>query len=148
MHDIARWDPFREMAELSERLNRFFEERWMKPWALEREEGIWSPPISLEETKDAYVLRAELSGMDRKDIKLSLTEKSLSLSGERRWEKKDESSTVHRAEIFCGRFQRTISFPNEIDPQNATAKYENGILTVELPKSEKAKPREIDIEVK
>lgn len=145
MHDIARWDPFREMAELSERLNRLFEERWMRPWA---EDVTWSPLINLEETKDAYILRAELPGMDRKEIKLSLTEKALSLSGERRWEKKDDSSTVHRAEIFCGRFQRTISFPSEIDPQNATARYENGILTVELPKSERAKPREIDIEVK
>ncbi|MEO0141548.1 MAG: Hsp20/alpha crystallin family protein [candidate division WOR-3 bacterium] len=145
MREMMRWDPFREMAELSERLNRFFEERWMRPWT---EEGVWSPLVNLEETKDAYILRAELPGMDRKDIKLSLTERTLSISGERRWEKKDESATVHRAEIFCGRFQRTISFPAEIDPQKATARYENGILTVELPKSEKAKPREIEIEVK
>ncbi len=145
MREIARWDPFREMAELSERLNRLFEERWRRPWA---EETIWAPLINLEETKDAYILRAELPGMDRKDIRLSITERTLSLSGERKWEKKDDSATVHRAEIFCGRFQRTVSLPDEIDPQKATARYENGILTVELPKSEKAKPREIEIEIK
>jgi len=145
MRELARWDPFREMAELSERLNRLFEERWMRPWS---EEAIWSPLVNLEETKDAYILRAELPGMDRKDIKLSITDRTLSLSGERKWERKDESSTLHRAEIFCGKFQRTITFPTEIDPQKATATYEKGILTVELPKSERAKPREIEIEVK
>jgi len=145
MREIARWDPFREMAELSERLNRLFDERWMRPWS---DEGVWSPLIALEETRDAYILRAELPGMDRKDINPSLTERTLSISGERKWEKRDESATVHRAEFFCGKFQRTVSFPDEIDPQKATAKYENGILTVELPKSEGAKPRKIEIDVK
>ena len=139
--DLVRWDPFRD---LREEIDRLFEDFARGKRA---ETGVWVPPVDLEETPDAYIVRFELPGMKREDLKISLTEHTLTLSAERKCEEESKDRTVHRREIVYGRFTRSISFPAEIDPSKAKATYKDGILTVELPKSERAKPKEIEIKV-
>ena len=143
--DLARWDPFREFRTLKEELDRFFED-----YLGRREAGelVWVPAVNLEETDDKFVLHVELPGLNKEDIKVSVTENTVSVYGERKWEKAEESATLHRAEFFTGRFRRTITLPAEIDTSKVRASYKDGVLTVELPKSERSKPREIEIEVK
>jgi len=142
MREIERWDPFRQMRD---EMDRLFESFWDRTGFVET--GAWAPRINIEEERDRYVIHAELPGMTKDDITLSLTERTLSLSGERKWEREHSDATLHRAEIFTGRFQRTVTFPDEIDPAKAKATYREGILTVELPKSERARPTEIEIQV-
>lgn len=140
--DLVRWDPFRDLREEIDRLFEDFSRgrRGEAP-------TVWVPPMDLEETNDAYIVRFEIPGMKREDLKISITEHTLTLSAERKCESEEKDRTVHRREIVYGKFTRSISFPAEIDPQKAKATYKDGILTVELPKSERAKPREIEIKV-
>ena len=146
MADIERWDPF---GDFRKELDRLFESHFSRWWPEETlaDRGFWTPRVNIEETPDEYKVVAELPGMDKKDIKVSITEHGLSITGERKQETAKEDSTLHRREIFYGKFARSISFPDEIDPSRAKANYKNGVLSVVLPKAESAKPREIDVKV-
>jgi len=103
--------------------------------------------VDLFEDKDNFVLRAELPGMKKEDIDLSLHDGSLSISGERQSEDKYQDAEVYRAERFFGRFQRTISVPAPVSADKIKAQYKDGILTVTLPKTEEAKPKHIEVKV-
>ena len=108
----------------------------------------FSPALDVYQDKDNVVVHAELPGMKKEEISLSLREGSLTLSGERRHEKAHDEKSRVRNERFFGRFERTITLPVQVDGTTVTAAYENGILTVTLPKAEAAKPRQIEIAAK
>ena len=108
----------------------------------------FSPALDVYQDKDNVVVHAELPGMKKEEITLSLHDGSLSLSGERRQEKAHDEKSRVRNERFFGRFERTITLPVQVDGTQVAATYENGILTVTLPKAEAAKPRQIEIAAK
>lgn len=109
----------------------------------------WLPAIDLYENKDNFIVKAELPGMRKEDIDISLHNSFLTLAGERKQEKKyGEEARVYRSERFPGRFHRTISLPATVNADQIKASYDDGILTVTLPKAEEAKPKQIPIEVK
>ena len=108
----------------------------------------WTPALDLHQDKDALFVHAELPGMRKEDVTLSLHDGVLTLSGERRPAQADDARTTVRNERFFGRFERSITLPAPVDATRVSASYENGILTVTLPKAEAAKPRQIEINVK
>lgn len=105
----------------------------------------WAPALEVSEEKDNYVVQVELPGMNKEDVKLSLEAGTLTITGERKHETKAETSEVYHSERFYGRFQRTVNLPETIAASQVKAAYKDGVLTVTLPKSEEAKPKQIDI---
>ncbi len=146
--DIARWDPFKEISNLREEIDRIFDSFVGRVPATAEREYTWLPAINLEETDDEFIVKVELPGMKKEDVKISVSEDALTISGERKMEKEEKGKTYHRVEMAYGKFQRTITFPVEVKPDKAKATYKDGILTITVPKSEKARPREIEIEIK
>ena len=108
----------------------------------------WTPALDLHQDKDSLFVHAELPGMKKEDVTLSLHEGVLTLSGERRHDPAADKTTTLRNERFFGRFERSVTLPTPVDATRVSATYENGILTVTLPKAEAAKPRQIEINVK
>ncbi len=108
----------------------------------------WTPALDLHQDKDSLFVHAELPGMTKEDVTLSLHDGVLTLSGERRQTPADSEKTTLRNERFFGGFERSITLPTPVDATRVSAAYENGILTVTLPKAEAAKPRQIEINVK
>jgi HSP20 family protein len=107
----------------------------------------WFPAVDVYEDKDNLLVRAELPGMKKEDIEISLHEGFLTLSGERKSPEKQEGTETFRSERWLGRFQRTISLPCSVVPDKIKATYTDGILSVSLPKAEEAKPKQIPISV-
>jgi|Deesub1362A_J573_1020465.scaffolds.fasta_scaffold32737_1 HSP20 family protein len=146
MKEIIRWDPFKEISSLREEIDKLFDSFFgRKSFLFETESFI--PACDLEETEDAFIVTAELPGMKKEDIKITVDEDGLTISGERKREKEEKGKTYHRIERSYGRFQRYIPFPKEVQPEKAKATYKDGILKIEIPKSDKVKPKEIKIEI-
>jgi HSP20 family protein len=109
--------------------------------------GGWGPALDVYEDKDNLTVKAEVPGMKREEIEVSLHDGALTISGERKSEKKQEDAEVYRSERFIGRFQRTVTLPSPVASDKVKASYKDGILTVTLPKTEEAKPKQIDVNV-
>jgi len=107
----------------------------------------WSPALDVHETEDAYVVEAEVPGLDKKDIEITVLEDLLTIKGERKRDDEVKEASYHRIERSYGSFQRSISLPNSVDSGKVTARFKNGVLHITLPKREEAKPREIQVEV-
>jgi HSP20 family protein len=108
----------------------------------------WFPAVDLYEDKDTLQVKAELAGLKKEDIEISLQDGHLTLSGERKQEETQEGGEVYRTERWVGRFHRSINLPCRVDAEKITATYNEGVLTVTLPKAEEAKPKQIPITVK
>ncbi len=143
---VVRWDPFRELSLLQERMNRLFEDAG-RGWRGEEPVATttWSPAVDIFETDEEIVVKAELPGIDRKDISVSLENNVLSLKGERRFEKETRDENYHRIERAYGSFSRSFSIPGLVDSDKIHAEYKDGILKIILPKKEQAKPKQIKI---
>ncbi len=144
--DITKWDPFREFSTLRSEMERVFDSM-LGRYSRERIEGLWAPLVDVEETKDNIIARIELPGMRKEDIKVTLMNNMLTISGERKHEAEEKGKTHYRIERAYGRFQRTIEIPTDVMSDKAKASYKDGILELIVPKSEKAKEKEIAIDV-
>lgn len=105
----------------------------------------WSPAVDIRETEDAFLVHAELPGLSKDDINITLENNILKLTGERRFEKDVKEEEFHRVERAYGTFTRAFSLPSRVDSDQVQAKFKDGVLTVTVPKVEEAKPRRIDI---
>lgn len=105
----------------------------------------WSPAVDIRETNDSYLVYAELPGLSKDDISITLEDNILKLSGERRFEKEVDEAQFHRVERTYGTFTRAFSLPSRVDSGNVQAAFKDGVLTITVPKMEEAKPRKIDI---
>jgi HSP20 family protein len=145
---LIRWnDPFRELAALQDRMNRVFEGTLSR--TRNEEElftGTWAPPVDIYETKDRIVLKAELPGFDEKQIHLRFEDGVLTVEGERKFEKESGEENYHRVERSYGKFVRSFAIPAGVDSEKIAASFNNGVLSVELPKREETKPKHIRIE--
>jgi HSP20 family protein len=146
--NIIRWnDPLRDLASLHQRLNRALDTTLARPDRNEEDllTGAWAPPVDILETKEKTVLKAELPGFDENQIHLHFEDGILSFEGERKFEKESADENYHRVERSYGRFVRSFTIPSNVDNEKITAAFQNGILTVELPKREETKPKQIKI---
>jgi len=132
------------LTNLREEINRLFELPF-GDGTRESEFFGWAPPMDLYEDKDNIVVRAELPGMKKEEIDISLHQGSLVISGERKMESNNGEGDASRSERFFGRFQRALELPKPVDANGVTATYKDGILTVSLPKTEESKPKQIAV---
>jgi len=142
---LVRWDPFREIAALSDRLNRVLTDNPAFARGSDTY-GTWVPPVDIFERDDQLILRAELAGLNRDDIELSIENGVLTLHGERRREEGFDADNAHRLERIFGSFTRSFTLPTTIDAARIAATYKDGILEIVLPKSEISKPKKVQIQ--
>ncbi|MGB7922474.1 MAG: Hsp20/alpha crystallin family protein [Pyrinomonadaceae bacterium] len=143
---IVRYDPFRDLRNLQEEVNRLFSSNLSRSFGDEGiARGSWNPSVDIYENKDQIVLEAELPGMNREDFDVSIENNVITVRGERRFEKKDESDSYHRVERSYGSFTRSFTLPQTVSADTASAEYKNGVLRVTLPKREEVKARRIEI---
>jgi HSP20 family protein len=142
---LTRQDPWNDFRTLQ---SRFFEPFFGRLGFVSDEmtNGTWAPPVDVAEENDRLLVRVEVPGMDQKDLKIHFEDGLLTVSGERQFERKD-TRNYHRIERAYGSFTRTFSLPRSIDASRIAANYNNGILEIEIPKLEEAKPKQIQINV-
>lgn len=139
------WDPFSHLTSLREEIDRLFDQsepNWPQQFWLG---GGW-PGVDLHENRDQLILKLEIPGMKKEDIDISLHDGVLTISGERKTDARYESAETHRNERFVGRFQRAVALPVQVQGDKANANYQDGILTITLPKAEEAKPKQIQVQ--
>lgn len=146
---LIRWDPFREMSALQERMNRLFSDvRAQAPVRGEEiVQGAWIPAVDIFETNEAIVLKAELPGITAQDISVEVKDNTLTLKGENKFEKEVKEENYHRVERSYGSFQRAFTLPGTIHQEKVKAKFKDGILEITLPKVEEAKPKQVKVEI-
>jgi HSP20 family protein len=144
--EITKWDPLRDFSNLRSEMERVFD-TMLGRYPRERVEGLWAPLVDVEETKDNVIARIELPGIKKEDIKVSLHNNILTISGERKHQTEEKSKTYYRIGRSYGKFQRTVELPSEVVADKAKANYKDGILELVISKSEKAKEKEIAIQV-
>ncbi len=144
---VIRWDPFRDLNTLQDRMNRLFEEA-NRGWKADEPSSTtsWSPAVDIYETDADIIVKAEVPGMDQKHIDLSLENNVLTLKGNRQFDKEAKDENYHRIERAYGGFSRSFSIPAVVDEAMIRADYNEGVLTIVLPKTQKAKPKQIKIE--
>jgi HSP20 family protein len=144
---ITRWDPFRDLSILQERMNRVFEDAAVRGWKNDEPSATtsWSPAVDIYETDSEIMVQAELPGVDRKDIALQLENNVLTLKGDRRFEKETNQENYHRIERSYGGFSRAFTIPTIVDEDKIRADYRDGILKIALPKKEQVKAKQIKI---
>jgi HSP20 family protein len=143
---MVKWDPWREMEDLFNRYSRL-----SGPSTNRGEETMtpaeWAPRADIMEDENRFLITLEIPGIAKEDIKVSVDRGVLSISGERKQEKEEKGRTYHRTERFYGTFSRSFTLPDAIDSENIKASFNDGLLNLELPKTPKAKPKEIDIKI-
>jgi HSP20 family protein len=143
---IVRYDPFRDLRTLQEEVNRLFSTNLSRSFGDEGiGRGAWAPSVDIYENKDQIVLEAELPGMKQEEFDLSIENNVITLRGERKFEKTDETDNYHRVERSYGSFTRSFTLPQTVSAEGATAEYSNGVLRVTLPKREETKARRIEV---
>jgi HSP20 family protein len=146
---ITRWNPWRELEEMEKRLSTVFGR--VPVAGGENKEAItvaeWSPLVDITEDDKEYVIKAEIPEMKKEDIKVNVNEDVLTISGERKYEKEEKGKKYHRVERAYGSFMRSFTLPEDADAAKVSAEYKDGVLKVHLPKSEKAKPKSIEVKV-
>src|SRR5437867_1313118 len=145
---LTRWEPFREMEEFQNRLSTLFGRPSRRTNG--REEITlpeWTPLADITEDEKEYLIKAELPEMKREDVKVTVENGVLTMSGERKFEKEEKKRKFHRVERGYGTFVRSFTLPDDADASKVKAEFKNGLLTVHLPKSERAKPKQIEVNV-
>ncbi len=146
---LIRWDPFREMSALQERMNRLMSDYRTRAPLGEEEmaQGSWIPPVDIYETKDSIVLNIELPGVTKEDMNLEVKDNTLTIRGEKKLEKDVKEDSFHRMERTYGSFMRAFTLPSTVQQDKVKAKFKDGILEIQIPKAEEAKPKQIKVEV-
>jgi HSP20 family protein len=144
--ELVRWEQVEGLNRIPSRINELFEDTFGRTRAQQSAAaGVWYPPVDILETKDSYIIRAELPGMRNEDLKTEVNEGMLTLSGERKFEEPANEVEYHRVERVAGKFSRSFYLPQTVKQDSIKATYRDGILEVQVPKAEQAKPRQIAI---
>ena len=146
--ELLRWEPFAGLNKVQFRISDFFDQGYGESRARPTSTtGVWYPPVDIMESKDSYLLRAELPGMKKEDFTLELKDETLTLSGERKSEEKTDGVRYHSVERVAGKFTRSFFLPQTVKHDGIQATYRDGLLEIHVPKAEEAKPRQISISV-
>ena len=140
---MIRWNPAQDLSHMQRELKRILRgfESGEEPASM----AVWAPPVDIFETDNEVVVRAELPGMDQKDIDIRIDNNLLTIKGERKMDQRVKEENYHRIESMYGTFVRSFTLPFTVDPDNVKADYKSGILNITLPKKEQAKPRQIKV---
>jgi HSP20 family protein len=139
-------DPFRELFDLQRGINQLFDASFTAP----REDvalKAWTPAVDVYEDENAFVIKLELPEVSRDEVKVSLNENTLSISGERRVENEEKRENYHRVERSYGQFYRSFTLPPNVNSEQINAQFKDGVLRLTLPKREEAKPKQIEVKV-
>ena len=149
--NLVRWEPFEGVSRIQSHINDLFEGAFGRPRLPHTPgSGVWYPPVDILESKDSYLIRAELPGMKKEDFNLELKDGTLTLSGERKFEESEESKDgvdYHQVERVTGKFSRSFYLPQTVKQDAIKATYRDGILEVYVPKAEEARPKQINVSV-
>lgn len=143
--ELTTWSPFNRLTSLRDEIERLFDLS-----GLSRDVGSfsgWTPSLDVYQDKDSVYVKAELPGMRKEDIDISLHDGMLTISGERKREEKTQEGDTFRTERFFGRFHRSVVLPTSVETDKVEASYKDGILSITLPKAEEAKPKHIEVNV-
>ena len=144
--NLVRWNPFRELEEMSEKLDRLFSKGIARHDGEENLTAVdWAPRVDISETEREYLIKAELPEVKREDVKVLAEEGVLTIQGERKQEMEEKGKKFHRIERSYGSFERSFTLPAGADESKVTADFKEGILNIHIPKTEKAKPKTIEV---
>ena len=144
---IIRWRPLGEVDSFRREMDRMFDNFFGSGTDVDNFSSAWQPSVDIKETKDDFVLMAEVPGMSKNDIKINISENTLTIKGEKKEEKKEADHNFHRVERKYGSFQRSFTLPTQIQGDKVKASYKDGVLSITMPKKEEVKPKEIPITV-
>ena len=144
---ITRWDPFRELASLQNRVNGLFQDYGRSNQEELTTSGSFIPAVDVYEDEHKVTLKLEVPGVNEQDLDVQVENNTLTVRGERKFEKEEKEENFQRIERRYGSFSRSFTLPNTIDTENVKANYESGVLKIELAKREEAKPKQIKVSV-
>jgi HSP20 family protein len=147
MNTVVRYEPFRGLSTLHDQVNRLFNETTFRGQNEDSAITAWAPAVDIYETPNELVVKTDLPGVDEKDIDIRVENNLLTIRGERKFERNVPEDNYLRVERTYGAFSRSFSLPNTINPDGIHAEYRNGVLTVNLPKREESKPRQVKVAV-
>jgi HSP20 family protein len=147
--DPSRWDPFKELEEISDRFNRLFGRLPARSESGREAMTVadWAPTVDITEDDKEYLIKAEIPDVDKKDVKVTVQDGVLTLQGERKQEKEEKGKKFHRIERSYGSFVRSFALPDDVSEDKLKAEFKDGMLLVHLPKAEKPKPKAIEVKV-
>ena len=146
MSSITRWDTYSGLSGLQEQVNRLFESTFPRR-ADNSALTTWAPAVDIYETENELVLKADLPAIDEKDLDIRIENNTLTVRGERKFEKQVNEDSYLRVERSYGSFSRSFSLPNTINTEAIRAEYKNGVLTVQMPKRAESKPKQVKVNV-
>jgi HSP20 family protein len=147
---IVRWDPFRDLMNLQDEVNSLFRRSFLRgaePVSAVERAAVWAPAIDLYESDDKLTVEAELPGLDSDDIDITIEDDILHIKGERKFSDEVKEENYHRIERAYGYFERNIPLPHKVQGDKVAATVKDGLLRIEMPKAEEAKPKQIPIKV-
>src|SRR6202046_2717395 len=145
---LTRWEPFREVATLQDRMNRLFRDSFNQSGGDEAlTSSTFAPAVEVYEDEHNVTLKIEVPGIDEKDINVRIENNTLTVHGERKIEKEEKEENYRRVERHYGAFTRTFTLPTTVDSEKVAATYDKGVLKIDLPKKAEAKPKQIKVTV-
>jgi HSP20 family protein len=145
MATMQRWDPFRDLLSLQNEMTRLFSRATGETGAGDLLGGAWAPPMDVLETQDRYTITMELPGITPDQVDITFNDGALTVRGERKFYEGESEENFHRVERRYGAFARSLTLPAQVDAEKISASFANGVLTLEVPKAEAAKPRRIEV---
>ncbi|HEX5364946.1 MAG TPA: Hsp20/alpha crystallin family protein [Gallionella sp.] len=147
--NLVKWDPFKELEDVSNRLNQIFGRSLARTEPTQNMLAMadWEPSVDISETDTAYLIKGEIPGVKKEDVKITIQNGMLTIQGERKQEKEEKGKKFHRVECSYGSFMRSFRLPGDTDESKVEAEFKDGMVSVTLPKSEKAKPKAIEVKV-
>jgi HSP20 family protein len=147
MNTITRWDQPRSLTSLQDQFNRLLEGNFTRDGSGHADLATWAPPVDIYETENELVVKADLPDLQDKDIDIRVANNTLTIRGERKFEKNVNEDNYLRIERAYGSFMRSFSLPNTVSSESIRAEYRNGVLTLHMAKREESKPKQIKISV-
>ena len=148
---MIRWNPFREMEDIQRRMSSLWDNNLRRNNLTQGEENItvpeWAPVVDIIEDESEYLIKVELPEVQKDDVKVTVENGTLTISGERKVEKEQKGRKFHRVERYFGRFERSFAVPDDTDSEHVKAEFKDGVLRIRLAKSEKARPKQIEVKV-
>lgn len=147
--NLVKWDPFRELEDVSNRLNRIFGRTASRAESSREMLGMadWTPSVDISETDTAYLIKGEIPGVKKEDVKVTIQDGMLTIQGERKMEKEEKGKKFHRVECSYGSFVRSFPVPEDADENQVKADFKDGMINVTLTKSAKAKTKAVNVAV-
>jgi HSP20 family protein len=144
---LTRWDPFREFSTLQDRMNRLFRDTYSNDNQESLTTSTFAPAVDVYEDEHNITLKIEVPGIDEKDLDIRVENNTLTVHGERKFEKEEKEENYRRVERQYGSFTRSFSLPNTVDHETVSASYDKGVLKIKLAKKAEAKPKQIKVNV-